>query len=210
MTTETVFALLSAYGPIVVFASAFLSCLALPIPTSIMMLAGGAFAVTGDISLTNVVLAAFLGAVIGDQTGYAIGRFGGATVLDHLAQRPARQAVLSRARIFVDRWGSVGVFLSTWAVAPLGPWVNFVAGATGLGWLRFAIWDILGEMVWVTLYVGLGYNFAARIESLASLLGNAAGLLVALVVAVVMALWIRAVMRAKDRAERDKTGPTGP
>lgn len=207
MTTDAIFALLSAYGPMVVFASAFLSCLALPIPTSIMMLAGGAFAAAGDLSLTNVVLAAFTGAVIGDQTGYAIGRFGGGTVLDYLAQRPARQAVLSRARLFVDRWGSVGVFLSTWAVAPLGPWVNFVAGATGLGWLRFAIWDILGEMVWVTLYVGLGYSFAARIESLASLMGNVVGLLAALVVAAAMALWIRAVLRAKDRGARDKPGP---
>lgn len=42
MTTDAVFALLTTYGPWVVFAAAFLSCLALPIPTSLMMLAGGA------------------------------------------------------------------------------------------------------------------------------------------------------------------------
>lgn len=198
MTTETIFALLSDHGPVVVFASAFLSCLALPIPTSIMMLAGGAFAAAGDLVLTNVILAAFVGAVIGDQTGYAIGRFGGTKALSYLAKSPAKQAVLAKAKAFIDKHGGVGVFLSTWAVAPLGPWVNFVAGATGLGWLRFAVWDILGEMIWVTLYVGLGYGFASRIESLASLLGNIAGLLVALVVAVAAFVWIRAVMRAKE------------
>lgn len=196
--TETVFALLSAYGPWVVFASAFLSCLALPIPTSMMMLAGGAFAASGDMDLTRVVLAAWLGAVIGDQTGFAIGRFGGAPALARLARSPARRAVLDKARIYVDRHGGTGVFLSTWAVAPLGPWVNFVAGATGLGWPRFAVWDVLGEVIWVTLYVGLGYGFAARIESLAALLGNVAGLLVALVVAAAMFAWVRAVMRAKE------------
>ncbi|UWQ15725.1 DedA family protein [Aliiroseovarius sp. M344] len=197
--TDAVFALLSTYGPWVVFASAFLSCLAVPIPTSLMMLAGGAFAAAGDLALTNVVSAAFAGAVIGDQTGYSLGRYGGRDMLDRLARSPARKAVLTRAQGFTDRHGGKGVFLSTWAVAPLGPWVNFAAGATGLNWLRFTIWDILGETIWVTLYVGLGYGFAARIESLASLLGNLAGFLVAAVVAAGMFAWIRAVLRAQTR-----------
>ena len=57
--TETVFALVSSWGPWVIFASAFLSCLALPIPTSLMMLTGGAFAAAGDLALWQVVAAAF-------------------------------------------------------------------------------------------------------------------------------------------------------
>jgi membrane-associated protein len=199
ISTELVFTLLSDYGPWVVFASAFLSCLALPIPTSLMMLAGGAFAATGDLVLTNVVSAAFIGAVIGDQTGFAIGRFGGTPALERLARNPARKAVLAKAHAFVDRRGGTGVFLSTWAVAPLGPWVNFAAGATGLGWLRFAIWDILGETIWVTLYVGLGFMFASRIEILADLMGNIAGLLAALVVAAGAFMWIKAMIRARER-----------
>lgn len=199
ISTELVFTLLSDYGPWVVFASAFLSCLALPIPTSLMMLAGGAFAATGDLGLTNVVAAAFIGAVIGDQTGFAIGRLGGTRALERLARNPARKAVLDKAHAFVDKRGGLGVFLSTWAVAPLGPWVNFAAGATGLGWLRFAIWDTLGETIWVALYVGLGYMFAARIESLAELMGNIAGLLAALVIAAGALLWIKAMIRARTR-----------
>ncbi|WP_289042026.1 DedA family protein [uncultured Aliiroseovarius sp.] len=199
--TDAVFALLSSYGPWVVFISAFLSCLALPIPTSLMMLAGGGFAAAGDLVLSNVVLAAFAGAVIGDQTGFALGRYGGAPLLDRLARSPARKAVLARAHDFVDRHGGKGVFLSTWAVAPLGPWVNFAAGATGLGWARFTIWDILGETIWVTLYVGLGYGFAARIESLADLLGSLVGFLAALVVAAAMFAWVRAMMRVQARQE---------
>ncbi|MCK0143539.1 VTT domain-containing protein [Aliiroseovarius sp. F20344] len=203
ISTELVFTLLSDYGPWVVFASAFLSCLALPIPTSLMMLAGGAFAAAGDLALLNVVSAAFAGAVIGDQTGFAIGRIGGAPALEKITQTPARKAVLSKAHSLVERRGGIGVFLSTWAVAPLGPWVNFAAGATGLGWVRFAIWDVLGEVVWVTLYVGLGFMFASRIESLASLMGNLAGLLAALAVAAGAVLWIRAMIRAKEKHGTD-------
>ena len=72
--SETVFALVTAYGAYVIFASAFLSCLALPIPTSLMMLSGGAFVATGDLALWQVVAGAFAGAVIGEAVGFGLGR----------------------------------------------------------------------------------------------------------------------------------------
>jgi len=193
---EAIFALVSEYGVYVIFASAFLSCLALPIPTSLMMLSGGAFIVAGDLAAAPVVLAAFGGAVLGDQAGFLIGRYGGAPVIGRIARSPARRAVLTRAQALVNRHGALGVFLSTWLIAPLGPWVNFVAGATGLTWVRFAISDILGEAIWVSLYVGLGYGFASQIDTIATLMGNIVGLVAALCVAGAMVLWIRAVLRA--------------
>ena len=195
--SETVFALVAAWGPLVIFASAFLSCLALPIPTSLMMLTGGAFAAAGDLTLWQVVAAAWIGAVLGDQAGYTIGRFGGAPLVERLARAPARAAVLARARALVDRRGGIGVFLSTWAVAPLGPWVNFIAGATGLTWVRFTVADVIGEVIWVTLYTGLGQIFASNITLVADAMSDIVGLTVALAVALAAGLWIRAVLRAQ-------------
>jgi membrane protein DedA with SNARE-associated domain len=171
--TDLFFSLVSTYGAFVVGIATFLSCLALPIPSSFVMLAGGAFVASGDLALFAVVVAAFAGAVIGDQVGFRIGRHGGAAVEGRLHATPAQAAVLSRAQAFVGRWGVAGVFLSRWLFSPLGPWVNFAAGATGMGALRFTVSDVLGEALWVALYVGLGYLFAANIETLASLLGNA-------------------------------------
>lgn len=195
--TETVFGLVTDYGAYVIFISAFLSCLALPIPTSLMMLTGGAFVAAGDLTLLTVALAAYLGAVLGDQAGYFIGRTGGVALVDRLSRSPARAAVLNRASNLVDARGGMGVFLSTWALAPLGPWVNFIAGATGLKWSRFSIWDVLGETVWVTVYVGLGYVFMDRVATVAEIMGDVIGLIVALALAAAAALWIRAVLRAK-------------
>ncbi|MCI2398226.1 DedA family protein [Aliiroseovarius subalbicans] len=193
--SETVFALVTSYGVYVIFASAFLSCLALPIPTSLMMLSGGAFVTTGDLTLWQVIAAAYAGAVIGDQAGFAIGRFGGTPLVERIARTPARHAVLERARKLVDRYGGGGVFFSTWLFAPLGPWVNFVAGATGLGWARFALWDILGETVWVSVYVGLGMVFASQVSAVADVMGNVVGFLAALAVAGGAAVWIRGALR---------------
>ena len=195
--TETFFGLVTQYGVYVIFVSAFLSCLALPIPTSLMMLTGGAFVASGDLSFWAVGLAAYVGAVLGDQTGFFIGRTGGSALVDRLSRSPARAAVLARARALVDQRGGMGVFLSTWAVAPLGPWVNFVAGATKLSWRRFTLADVLGETVWVTVYVGLGFIFMDQVSTVAEIMGDVIGLLVSLVVAATMALWLRAMLRAQ-------------
>lgn len=187
--------LLASGGVWALFAAAFLSCLALPIPTSLMMLTGGAFAASGDFALWQVMLGAFLGAVLGDQAGYFIGRFGGARLLRRLARGPARRAALVRAKDLVQRRGAWGVFFSTWALAPLGPWANVAAGATGLSWRRFTFADVPGEVIWVGLYTSLGALFAAHIGSIAAVMSNLVGLVVALALALIMALWIRAVLR---------------
>jgi membrane protein DedA with SNARE-associated domain len=42
------------------------------------------------------------------------------------------------------------------------------------------LWGILGEIVWVGLYVGLGYTFADNITALSNMLGNASGFITAL------------------------------
>ena len=204
--TETVFGLVTQFGAYVIFASAFLSCLALPIPTSLMMLTGGAFVASGDLDIWMVGFAAFAGAVLGDQAGYLIGRTGGAALVDRLARSPARAVVLARAGKLVDKRGGLGVFLSTWALAPLGPWVNFVAGATGLSWARFSLADILGETVWVTLYVGLGYVFMDQVATVSQIMSDIIGLVVALTLAAASAIWIRAVLRA-ERKSRARSEP---
>jgi len=201
--TDTIFALVTAWGALVIFASSFLSCLALPIPTSLMMLSGGAFVASGDLAAWQVVAAAWGGAILGDQTGYLIGRLGGAPLAARLARTAARRTVLDRAQKLVDRRGGLAVFLSTWLFAPLGPWVNFIAGTTGLGWLRFTIWDILGETIWVTVYVGLGFGFASQIEAVSDMLGNAVGLLAALAVAGAMLVWIRGALKARPPSGRE-------
>ncbi len=194
--TETLFALVSGYGPVIIAAATYLSCLAVPIPSSFVMLAGGAFVASGDLGLAAVAGAAFGGAVLGDQTGYRLGRAGGARLAARIGRHPARAAALDRARATVERWGGIGVFFSTWLLAPLGPWVNVVAGATGMPPLRFTLWDAAGEAVWVALYVGLGYAFAAHVGTLAAILGNGVGALTAAAVTVGLgAMLVRAARR---------------
>jgi membrane-associated protein len=189
--TETLMGLVPGYGPWLLALATFLSCLALPIPASILMLAGGAFAAGGDLTLGLAMASAFAGAILGDQAGFRIGRLGGPILQRLVAGHPDRAALLARARDVTASRGGAGVFLSRWLFSPLGPWVNLVAGATGLGWGLFTLSAAAGEAVWVGLYTGAGYLFADRISDLAGLAGNLSGMLAAGLVAVILghALW---------------------
>ncbi|WP_417242535.1 DedA family protein [Celeribacter sp.] len=196
--TDSIFAAVTAYGVWGVMLASFLSCLLIPIPTSLMMLAAGALAASGDIDIAPLIMATFAGAVMGDQTGFFIGRTGGARVLARLGARsPARRSVIARAEALVDRRGGVGVFFSTWAVAPLGPYVNIASGAARLPWVRFTVADILGEMIWVNAYVWTGYVFANNISEVSTLMSDVIGLLVATVVAAVALYWAKGVLKAQ-------------
>ncbi|NNE78871.1 MAG: DedA family protein [Silicimonas sp.] len=183
---EVLFGLVSSYGLPVVAISAFLSCLAVPIPTFAVMLAGGAFAATGDLGFWQVILTAYVAAMLGDQTGFQIGRWGGASVIAALSHKHARARLIERAQNDIRKWGGIGVFFSTWLFAPLGPWVNLVAGVVRMSWLRFTVWDFAGEAIWVTLYVSLGFLFGERLPELAELVGDWAGLISSLAVTVAL------------------------
>ena len=193
--TETLLALVPQYGLYLVGLATFFSCLALPIPSSLIMLTAGAFVAAGDLGLVPVTALALGGAVLGDQAGYLIGARGGA-VLARASQAGKAAHLMQQAREMSDRWGGPGVFLSRWLFSPLGPYVNFATGAAGMAWARFALWGALGEAVWVAVYVGLGYSFGAHIEALAAILGNFSGTLAAGAVTVGLGIWLRGALRS--------------
>ena len=194
--TETFLTLVADYGIAIIAASAFLSCLLVPIPTALVMIAGGAFAAAGDLNLTAVLLSGWAAAVLGDQTGYRIGRALGPTLKRKLIPYPKAARTFDRAEDVVDRHGGLAIFFTTWALAPLGPYANLAAGAGGLGVLRFTIWDALGEAIWVGAYVLLGYSFAAQLTDLASLMSNVVGFVLA--GAIALGLGYLLVQRARQ------------
>ena len=183
----------AAWGVPALALATFLSCLAIPLPSSMMMLAAGAFAASGDLSLTSAATAALAGAILGDQTGYALGRVGYRQAEGWLRRSARRAAVLDRARGEVRRHGVLTVFLSRWLFSVLGPYVNLMAGGAGLGWRGFTAAAAAGEAVWVSVYLGLGWAAGGQLAAVASLMGNASGLVASAAVTIGLGwmLWRR-------------------
>ena len=177
--SDVLFGLVADYGVWVLAASCFLSCLLVPIPTSLLMLAGGGFVAAGDLDGGTAFAGAWMGAMLGDQTGFAIGRRFGPLLERFATKRAARKKLYAKASDMVRRKGEIGVFFSTWLFAPLGPWVTLAAGASGLGWLRFTLWDSAGEAIWVAGYIALGYSFAGQLTLISDLTSSLSGFLAA-------------------------------
>ncbi len=198
--SDTLFQLLASYGIPLLALTTFASCLAAPVPSSLMLLAAGAFVASGDLGLSAVMSAAFGGALLGDQLGYALGRRGGGYVEGKLATRPKRRRLYAHARAYLLSHGGLGVFLSRWLFSPLGPYANLAAGAAKLSWARFALWAAAGEAVWVALYVSLGRIFSHNLTMASDLMTQALGLLAALGASVFLGRWLWKL--SKQRAQR--------
>lgn len=188
--TDWMISALADYGVILLFLTTFFSCLAVPVPASLMMLTGGAFVATGDLPMVSSVLSALCGAVAGDFAGYQIASRGRSKLQRFMTRSPKRTSVMSRADDFLTNWGGIGIFLSRWLFSPLGPYMNFASGVAAVPVWKFAAFGILGECVWVSLYVGLGYAFADNLSIASNLAGDVLGLLAAVCVMVGFGIWL--------------------
>lgn len=195
--SDTLLALVPTYGPWLLGLATFLSCLALPVPVSLLMLTAGGFVASGDLIGWQVMGAALAGAVAGDQVGYRVGRYGGEPLLARIGRDPKLGKLVDRASDQMHRRGPLGVFLTRWLFSAVGPYVNFAAGSTGYSWSRFTIWGVAGEAVWVAVYITLGYVFAGNIQAASDLAGSMLGILAGVAAMLGFGYWLVSAMRAE-------------
>jgi membrane protein DedA with SNARE-associated domain len=184
--TQALLALVPVWGPWLLGSAVFLSCLGLPVPASMLLLAAGGFVAAGDLALPTVAAAAMAGLVAGDHAMFALGRLGGAGTARRLS---AAGGMLDRARDLLANRGGVVVFLSRWLMSPLGPYVNFAAGASGQPWAVFAAWGLAGEVLWIAIYLGLGHAFAGSLAAASDMALNVVLLMGAAALALGLGVW---------------------
>jgi len=193
--TETILALVPTYGLPFLFGIAVLAASGVPVSSSLALLVTGAFIESGELGLIESSLTALAGALLGDQIGYQIGYRAGNKVEERLSRKPKRAVQILRAKALINRFGGIGVFLTRWLLAPIGPITNIICGASDMRWLRFTIWDILGEVLWVAIYISAGYVFTGNVEEIATLMGEASWLLIAALVASGLGLRVFLILR---------------
>jgi membrane-associated protein len=203
--TDQLLAALSQYGLPVLFTVIMIAAVGVPLPVTLMLVAAGSFVELGEMKLWQVIMVASGAAVIGDQIGYALGRWGGHQVLARIKRRRDRALRIKQAAAFVQRWGGAGIFFSRWLVTPLGPWINLTSGMTAYSWVRFFCWDLLGEVLWVSLYVVLGRIFSGRVQALVEILGNLAWVIVGVTAAVLVGWYLLRYLRPISSVKSGKS-----
>jgi membrane-associated protein len=184
--TDQVLAALLVYGLPVLFGVILICSVGVPFPISLMLVAAGSFVEQGEMKLWQVIAVASIGAVLGDQIAYGLSRWGGRRLINRLSRKIGGEAKIKQAEALTKRWSGAGIFLSRWLITALGPWVNVASGIAAYPWRRFLFWDVLGEVLWVILYVGIGYAFSNRVQAIAEILGNLSWVIVGLIVTVIL------------------------
>ena len=174
------------YGLPVLFGIILIASVGIPFPISLTLVAAGSFAKQGEMKLVPVIVAASIAAILGDQIGYGLSRWGGRSLVDRITRRFGGAAKIKRAEAVSKKWGGPGIFFSRWLVTALGPWLNLTSGMARYPWRRFIVWDAPGQVLWVVLYVSLGYIFSDRVQYIAEILGNLGWAILAVLVAMIL------------------------
>src|ERR687885_1726760 len=169
------------YGYLVVFFGVMAESMCVPLPGETILLAAGVMVQRGNLDLGDAIVFGILGAVVGDQIGYWVGRKGGRPfVLRWGRYVLVTSERLARAERFFARHGGKAVFLARF-VAGLRVFGALVAGISRMRWRTFLFYNALGGMLWATAAVMVGYLLGGSLNLIERWAGRASLLLLGLV-----------------------------
>jgi membrane-associated protein len=182
----------------VVGLTVLLAAVGVPLPSTIVVLAAGGLAVGGEIDpviLTTIVL---LAAVTGDLASYSIGRWGGSALRGRLGSRSGftTERVAQLERRF-ERWGGVQVLATRMILRGLAVPTNLMAGGVRYPARRFFGYVTLGQGIWASGLVSIGFWYGSNWSVVAGYLEGAFTPLTSLAVATVLALLLVGFFRSR-------------
>jgi len=155
------------HGYTVVFAWMLLEQLGLPVPAIPVLLAAGALAGVGRLSLPLALAASSAAALLSDTLWFEIGRRRGVRVLNFLCRVSLEpDSCVRRTEQMFGRYGVRSVVVSKF-VPGLGTAAPPLAGIFGMPLPRFLLFDSLGALLYAGMFTGLGYLFSAELERMA-------------------------------------------
>lgn len=200
--------LIEHYGYLAIGGLVMLEDFGVPSPGETLLITGAVYAGAGRLNIVLVALVGFVGAVIGDNIGYAIGRLGG----HELAVRWGRYVGLTHERLarveaFFARHGGKIVVVARF-IEVLRQANGIVAGISEMPWLRFLGANVLGAALWVAMWTSIGYLAGTHLTLIYHEILRyelvAAGVVVVVVAGLV---WHR--LRARRARSRGGDAPSG-
>jgi len=180
----------------------FLEQIGLPLPSFPVLLAAGALAGTGRM---NFGLALCLGAVAtltADLTWYELGRRKGIKVIRLLCRISLEpDSCVRRTEGVFEKQGARSLVLAKF-LPGLGAVATPLAGIFQMRLRKFLLYDVLGTLLWLALYMGLGYWFSDQIERIAERAKALGSWLVVIVVAS-LALYVVYKFAARQKFLRE-------
>ncbi len=196
----TVHPFIAQYGYGALFGVLFAESFGLPLPGEAFLVTASFLAAQGQLNIWLVALTAWVAAVLGDNVGYAIGRYGGRRlVIRHGARVGINAERLNKTERFFAHYGPEIVIVARFF--PVLRQLNgIVAGSAGMGWQRFASYNALGGLLWVGTWSSGVYYFGDQIKVWLLRFHMAAlWLAVALALGLLAAVAYRIILKRRNR-----------
>jgi len=192
------------YGYWVVFFGVMLENAGVPVPGETILLAAGFFAAQGNFNLWQVMAIAAAGAVLGDNAGYWIGRKIGRATLE----RYGRYVGLTKARIahmdrFFDAHGDKTILVARF-ITGLRVFAALLAGSSRMQWPTFALFNMLGAVLWSVTITLAGFFFGRSWDLLEKWIKGAGLIALGLVVVIFITMFVLRRRRQKREQEQEE------
>ncbi|MBI4451041.1 DedA family protein [Candidatus Woesearchaeota archaeon] len=172
-----------------------LSSIGIPFPEDIILLVSGYVASLGILQWQYAVLACLAGVLLGDVTGYYIGRHGGWLLKRFLS----KERFLRVEDEFIQRGPKIILFSRV--LSGIRVFFPIAAGATRMPFWTFLVYDAIAAVVWVPLVFGIGHLVGTHFSTVAAWFKRAD---VMVVIAVLLAIGAFFAYRALRRQARQK------
>ncbi|HXL36144.1 MAG TPA: DedA family protein [Ktedonobacteraceae bacterium] len=150
---------LRSWGYLAVMVFIMIESAGIPFPGETMLLLASFSAATivPQLHIGLIIAFAALGAIIGDNIGYYIGRTGGRALVERYGRYVfLKPQHLRRAEQFFEKHGNKTVFFGRF-IAVLRTWAAFLAGVNNMRWLTFLFYNAVGGILWATIFGTLGF-----------------------------------------------------
>jgi membrane-associated protein len=144
------------YGlPLVIFAETGL-LIGFFLPGDSLLITAGLFAARGDLSLPLLIVTLIPAAILGNATGYQIGKRTGKALYSRPDSLLFRREHVRMTHEYYERHGGKTIILAQFAPI-LRTFAPVVAGVAEMGYKRFASYNVIGAIAWITSMTLGGY-----------------------------------------------------
>jgi membrane protein DedA with SNARE-associated domain len=157
------------------------------LPGETSLLIGGVLAHAGVWNVWVFLGAAIAGAIAGDSVGYEVGKHLGPRIKENAFGRFVGEKRWKLAQAIFDRYHGGAIFFGR-AQALLRALVPALAGMNKVPYRTFIKWNAAGGIIFSTIVVLLGYQFASSLATLEKYLRYWAIFFLAVVVVIILFL----------------------
>jgi membrane protein DedA with SNARE-associated domain len=169
VSLDAIQGLASDYGYWAIFGGILLENMGIPVPGETITIVGGFLAGSGELTYPGVLGSTVVGAIVGDNIGYWLGRWGGWASLVRVGRFfKVEEAQLERIRSQFMENADKAVFLGRF-ITLLRVFAGPLAGIVGMPYGRFLLCNGAGAAVWATAIVSLAY-FVGQVVPLPQIL----------------------------------------